>query len=424
MSTFFRKSVLGLLSWLAKCRMKRLRPFVIGVSGSIGKTSTKDAIYHLLKSRYTVVRNEKSFNSEFGLPLAILEQPSGFSSAWSWILIIVKAFWKAFIGGKNLQIMVLEMGADKPGDMAAHLKFVQPQVGIVTNIKPVHLGEGQFKDLDDIFLEKSRLVMALPEKGTAILNADDGYLVSLREKLQCKTIFYGVSETADLRVLELESSLTGIHCTVSYKDEVVSGDFPLPGAFQVYVLLAALAAAITQGFSLAEAFESLKNFKLPPGRMNLLSGINGTTLIDSSYNASPETVKEALDLLQKANKGRRIAILGSMNELGPGSERFHRDIGRYAVGRADILVTVGELARDIADEAGKEGFPAQDLYACADVFEAENRVKTFLREGDTVLIKGSQNQVRLERLAKALMADPTHAEELLVRQEKHWRNIQ
>ena len=189
MKTFFKKAVLRILTALARVRLKRLRPFVIGVTGSVGKTSTKDAIYTLLKSRYCVVRNEKSFNSDFGLPLAILEQGSGFSSAFEWLVILWRGFWKAFFGGKNLQMMVLEIGVDKPGDMVDILRLIKPQIAVMTNIKPIHLAEGQFKDLEDIFLEKKKLVEALPGGGIAILNADDPYIVSLHDKLTCKKLF-------------------------------------------------------------------------------------------------------------------------------------------------------------------------------------------------------------------------------------------
>ena len=423
MKTFSRKLVLHFLMGLARHRLKRLRPFIIGVTGSVGKTSTKDAIFTLLKNRYQVVRNEKSYNTEFGLPLAVLEQPSGFSAPLEWAGILLKAMGKAFFGGGRLQMMVLEMGVDKPGDMTELLRLVRPQIGVMTNIKPVHLAEGQFKDLEDIFLEKRKLVDALPAKGTAVLNADDPYLVSLRDKLACKTLFYGFSEAADLRVLNVESELEGIRFTLTYRDQVLSGALPLLGAFQIYVVLPALAAGLTQGFTLEEGLQALRDFKVPPGRMTLISGINETFLIDSSYNASPETVKQALDLLHETAKGRKIAVLGAMNELGAASERYHREVGRHAVGKADLLVTVGEQARFAAEEAQKEGFPASDLFHCADVLEAEKRLKTVLQKGDTVLVKGSQNKVRLERLVKALMQNPETAKELLVRQEKHWQRI-
>ncbi|HMR01379.1 MAG TPA: Mur ligase family protein, partial [Candidatus Gracilibacteria bacterium] len=143
MKSFLRNVVLRLLVGLARIRLKRLRLFIVGVTGSIGKTSTKDAIFTILKQRYQTFKSNKSYNTEFGLPLAILEQDSGFSSPTKWLKTIFGALWKAFIGGRHMQMLVIEMGVDKPGDMDELLKLIHPQVGVMTNIKPVHLAEGQ-----------------------------------------------------------------------------------------------------------------------------------------------------------------------------------------------------------------------------------------------------------------------------------------
>jgi UDP-N-acetylmuramoyl-tripeptide--D-alanyl-D-alanine ligase len=255
------------------------------------------------------------------------------------------------------------------------------------------------------------------------LNADDGYIVRLRETLECRKLLYGRSEIADLRLLEIEGTLNGLRCVFQYKEEVAVGDFALVGGYQAYVLLPAIAVGITQGFSLQECLEALKNFTPPPGRMSTIPGIQNTTILDSTYNASPETVKEALNLLREIAPGRKIAVLGNMNELGEKSEEFHREVGRFANKRADVLVTVGDLAKTIGEEAQKEGFEVQDLYHYESADEAGKFLAGFVQAGDTILVKGSQNRVRLERLVEMLMADPSKAEELLARQDRHWKHI-
>lgn len=423
MKDFYKKFVLHLLVWLAQIRLKRLRPFIIAITGSVGKTSVKEAIYTILRERYKVIRNEKSYNTDFGLPLAILEQQSGFSSPIKWLKIIFQSFLKAFWGGHGLQMMVLEMGVDKPGDMDQLLKLIRPQIAIVTNIKPVHLAEGQFKSEDDIFLEKSKLANTLPEKGIAILNHDDPYLTKLGDILQCRKIYYGIGKYADLRLLQCESSLETLYFTISYKDQIVTDQLALPGKLHAYIILPVIATALTQGFTLEEAVNALKNYRLPPGRMSFIPGILDTTIIDSSYNASPASIKEALDVLAKANHGRRIAVLGNMNELGVFAEHYHREIGRYVVEKADILITIGNHARFMAEESKKHGFPAEAVFNYSDALEATDALKKILQKNDIVLIKGSQNEVRLERMVKLLMKEPNLAEELLVRQEKSWLQI-
>lgn len=422
MKTLIKNWVLSFLTALARIRLKRLRLFVIGVTGSIGKTSTKDAIFHILKSRYQVARSEKSYNTDFGLPLAVLEQKSGFSSPLKWLFVVAGAVWKAFFGGRHVQMLVIEMGVDKPGDMNKLLKLAVPQTGVMTNIRPVHLAEGQFKDLDDIFNEKKKMIEALPEKGTAVLNADDPYVVSLKDKLKCHMLFFGMSEIADLRMYNLSYSIEGIDFDVTYKDESAHVNLPLLGAAQAYVVLPAIGTALAQGFTLSEAVEALREFRLPAGRMNPIEGIKQSLIIDASYNASPESMKEALDVLA-VSPGRKIAVLGSMNELGEVSERKHRELGEYAASRANMIVTVGEAAKWLNDAARKAGFNEKEIAHYDNSISAADYVHTVLREGDTVLVKGSQNGVRLERLVKKIMKEPWRAVSLLVRQEDEWKKI-
>lgn len=419
MKSFLKKLVLAMLSFMARVRLKRLNPFVIGVTGSVGKTSAKEAIYTILSARYNVYRSNKNYNTEFGMPLAILEQKSGFSSPFKWIKVMLGAFWKTFFARGKIRILILEMGTDKPGDMTDLLKIVTPQVGVMTSIKPVHLDKGQFKDMDDIFNEKKKLVEALPEKAFAVLNADDPFINSLRGKLTCKTIFYGFAEWADLRALDVKNTSEGLAFTVVYKDQVAIGRARVLGIFHIHVLLAAIAVALTQGFTLQDAVAALAKFKLPPGRMNPIAGINESLIIDSSYNASPESVKVALDTL-KDFSGRRIAVLGNMNELGEYSEQLHRAVGKYARGRADLLITIGENAKWIADEAISNGFPQKDVLSFLDAAAAADVLKKKILKGDVLLIKGSQNNARLEKLVKALMKEPWQAARLLARQEREW----
>lgn len=422
MKNFVKRAVLGLLTLLAKIRLKRLGLFVLGVTGSVGKTSTKEAIFNLLHKHYQVIRSDKSYNTEFGLPLAILEQNSGFSSPLKWLQTIFGAVFKAFFGGRHLQMLVLEMGVDKPGDMDALLKIVRPHISVMTNIRAVHLEEGQFKDLDDIFLEKKKIVEALPEKGVAILNSDDPYISTLRGKLNCKTIWYGRADFADVRSMDIECSIEDVFFKVTFENQEATFRFPYPGEFQDYILLPAFAVGLNLGMPLQEIAESLRDFRLPPGRMNPINGINGSLILDSSYNASPEAVKHALNILGMA-RGRRIAVLGDMNELGAFSVPKHKEIGAAAANKADVIITVGKQSKLISEAAIEKGFPQDATLHFDDSGAAAAKLKGIISAGDTVLVKGSQNKIRLERLVKELMLDKSKASSLLVRQGKEWEKI-
>lgn len=422
MKKFVKQAVLRLLTRLAKIRLKRLGLFVIGVTGSVGKTSTKEAIFNLLHKHYQVIRSDKSYNTEFGLPLAILEQNSGFSSPMKWLQTIFGAVFKAFFGGRHLQMLILEMGVDKPGDMDALLKIVRPHISIMTNIRAVHLDKGQFKNLDDIFLEKKKIVEVLPEKGVAVLNADDPYISTLRGKLNCKVLWYGRAEGADVRSSGLKASLEEVDFKVNFEDQGVDFRFPYPGEFQDYILLPAFAVGLILGMTLQDIAESLYDFRLPPGRMNPVKGIHDSLILDSSYNASPEAVKHALNVLSMAS-GRKIAVLGDMNELGAVSEAKHREVGAVSANMVDMLVTVGNFSKFISEEAVSKGFPEDAVMHFNDAYSAASALKGKISAGDTILVKGSQNKIRLERLVKELMLDKSKASTLLVRQGREWEKI-
>jgi UDP-N-acetylmuramoyl-tripeptide--D-alanyl-D-alanine ligase len=203
---------------------------------------------------------------------------------------------------------------------------------------------------------------------------------------------------------------------------VATGVLPVLGIYNVYTALAAVAVALSQGFELEESVAFLKDYKLPAGRMNPIKGIHDTLIIDSSYNSSPSTVKEALNVLSGFN-GRKIAVLGNMNELGDSGETKHREMGRYAAEHADMILTVGDLSKIAGDEAKAAGFEEDRVLHFENALQAADRLKKIIQKGDIILVKGSQNKVRLERLVKAIMEEPLRAKELLVRQEAQWQNI-
>jgi len=405
-------------------RLRKIKPEIIGITGSIGKTSTKDAIYAVLAPHLPTYCNQRSLNSDFGALLAILEQKSGYSSIFHWI----KALWGGFWGTINLnrneppyEKLVLEMGADKPGDIAYLVRHIKPSIGVLCNVKGVHLAKGQFEDVEEVFKEKSKLIRSLPKNGWAILNSDDEYAKTLIGQVNARCVTFGTSTKADLRATKILSGPNGLRFTLRYENQ--SHDFHFPhilGKHHVYVLLPAIAIGFIMGIPIKPIKKALADFRLPPGRMNPIPGLHNSLIIDSSYNASPETMLAALTLL-KSMPGRKIAVLGSMNELGEYSEREHRRIGEQIPHYADLLITVGKEAEYMAMEAQHVGFPHHKIHRFDSSLEAAQFLRDKIKKGDIILAKGSQNNVRLEHLVKELMRYPDHAEALLVRQDHYWK---
>lgn len=449
MENVVKKVVLSFLQHCARKRISRSTVTIIGVTGSVAKTSAKEAIALVLSKKYKVLRSQKSFNSEFGLPLTILEQKSGFSSAFAWLFILLYSFLNSF---KKLpyDALVLEMGVDKPGDMDNLLSIARPKIGVLTGVEKIHLDREQFSSIEAIFEEKVKLLKSLPEDGVAIINADSPILRKIKD-ISATTVYFSMnkseltshnesskdddgrfssSKSRWIRAREIVSFFSPPRCNiqfnVAYEGTECKAELPILGKHHVSTILPAIVCGIEMGMTLKECVSALAHFTLPPGRMTLIEGVNESIIIDSSYNASPYAMEKALDVLNELNvdygSKRKIAVIGNMNELGSYSQGCHQSIGRKAAHIADVLITVGESAKECGVAAFNEGFAKDRLYHFNTAIEAGAFLKTQLHQGDLVLIKGSQNNVRLEHAVEMLMAHPEKASTLLVRQEKEWKN--
>lgn len=419
MKSLFRSIITKILAHKAKRYLKKHRTQVIAITGSIGKTSTKEAINHLLKDRFKTYCSPKGFNTELGMSLAILqEKESGFSSPIAWLKILKRVLTKE---PEIYQKIILEMGADKPGDIKKLLKIAQPKIAVVTNVNPVHLEKKQFRDLEDIRKEKASLIKDMPIYGVAVLNFDDPLVKTM--KTGAHKVSYGMREGVSVRASGIKTSNKNVRFKVSFKGENIPFEVPVLGSFQVYVLLPAIAVGLKLGMDLKDCAEALKDFKLPPSRMNSIPGINKSTIVDSSYNASPISMARALELLTKLKADRKIAALGTMNELGDMNKEAHLALGADAAQAADILVAVGPEATTIKQGAVDAGMPEKQIYTFFDSEEAGYFLKDFLEPKDLILVKGSQNRVRMERLVKIIMAHPEEANTLLCRQDAAWEKI-
>jgi UDP-N-acetylmuramoyl-tripeptide--D-alanyl-D-alanine ligase len=424
MKKLFKKVVLWLLKRMAKFRLRKFKGKIITVTGSLGKTSTKEAVFCVLNSQYKVKKNLKSMNTDFGLLLTILDIDSGFSSVTKWSWFLLKGFFNSFFRDCS-EFLLLEFGVDKPADMDFLLSVVKPDIAVFTNVSPVHLADGQFRDLQDIFDEKRKMVDALRDGGVAVLNVDNPFLARLaKERGKKNTMTFGENnEDAQYLISKIAQSVEGISFILNHKDKKYKVEAGVLGAHQTYVLTPALICAEIVGMDVEVAISALKRFSLPPGRMTIIPAKEEAMILDSSYNSSPDALLASLKVLKEvAGDHRKVAVLGSMNELGDKSRSLHEIIGESVPKYVDLLLTVGEEAKLIAKKAEECGMNKKNISVFKTADEAAEFFKDKIKKGDIVLVKGSQNRIHLERFVKELMANPDDADKLLVRQEKVWKS--
>ena len=417
------------LKLLAKLILARYKPEVIGVTGSAGKTSAAEAIFAVLSSQRRVRRNEKNYNNEIGVPLTIIGRPSPGRNFFGWLALFLYGLKLVLIKDKNYpQVLVLEMGVDRPGDMAYLNSIVKCKIGLVTLIGPMHLEF--FGTIENIIKEKGRLISDLEPGGWAVLNYDDEEALGMKAMSRVKVLTYGFDEKADLKALnpafsfeeaEESAKLAGMSFKLSYNGSTVPVKVPRVLGYQaIYAALAGAAVGLIYGLNQVEIALALQSLKSPNGRMNLIDGIKHTIIIDDTYNGSPKPTVAALDVLGKipvVKGARKFAVLGDMLELGTYSEQGHREVGRAVVENAiDVLITVGERARGIAEGAKETGMSPDDIFNFPDADAARLFVQERIKQGDLILVKGSQG-MRMEKIVKEIMAEPLRAAELLVRQD-------
>ncbi|MEK7535796.1 MAG: Mur ligase family protein, partial [Patescibacteria group bacterium] len=389
----------------------------------------------------SVRKNEKSLNSEFGVPLTILGLKTAWNSPIDWLINLLTGFYRAItysLKPKTYpQYLVLEMGADHPGDIKYNVTNFKPTIGVLTGIGtevPVHVEF--FSTIEDLVREKSELLKALPEDGIAIINRDDARAWEARDSTRAHVISYGFTGDANIKGDNLRISYAdtgqpkGMNLRVDYAGKSVPVRLcGVLGKGHAYSALAAFAVGVNMGMNIINIADALGRHKFAPCRLRILEGRNGSTLIDDTYNSSPSAVKLALETLYDINLGsripscRKIAVLGDMLELGEYSESEHKKVGTWIRGVIDVLVCVGERAKWIGESAISDGFPPDHVHYFPDSVSSGNFLTSDfdIRASDVILLKASQS-VRLERATEALLVDPSKANELLVRQEKEWKN--
>ncbi|HNX11081.1 MAG TPA: UDP-N-acetylmuramoyl-tripeptide--D-alanyl-D-alanine ligase [bacterium] len=411
-----------ILKYLAKAVLFKYHPDIIGITGSVGKTSTKEAVSTVLSQFHRTRATLKNYNNELGLPLSILNISAPGKSIRAWLGLLFKFFGLMILKDKNYpEILVLEMGVDRPGDMNYLLSIVSPRVAVITGVGESHLAF--FGSAEKLRQEKQSLIAGVVKGGTAILNYDNEGTRQMVQDSRVKVLTYGLQEGADFWAQDIVFDERGMHFKVNYQGSTIPVFLDeVLGYPAVYAALAALATAVSLEENLIEAVLALKKFRLPAGRLQLIPGIEGSTIIDDTYNSAPSSALAALEVVAKIKDryGRLILVLGEMLELGAAAEAGHRQVGEQAARlKPDYLLLVGSLTKFIAQGASAEGLSEKKIFYFATREEATEKIKEMIKIDDLILIKASQGG-RLEKLVKELMLNPNYAQKLLVRQDGSW----
>ena len=370
------KDALVALHELAAYWRASLRARVIGITGSNGKTTTKDMLAAILSRMGSTRKSPGNFNNHIGLPLTLLQADA------------------------HRDYVVLEMGMRGLGEIRELSSIARPCAGIVTNVGQVHLE--LLGSLDNVARAKGELVEALGPQGIAVLNADDGRVAAMGASHSGRTVFYGL-DSGDLRAKGIQEGPRAISFTLygpllPHEVQVAVG---MPGRHNVYNALAAAACAASLGADAEAIAEGLEDFQPTEMRLQVEELPNGATVLNDAYNASPASMRAALATLKNLAEGFKIAVLGDMLELGPEAPELHRDVGKLAADIVDYLIVVGPLGAEIAQGARMAGLPDDQIAVCLDNRSVLAELAGILRPGATVLVKGSRG-MHLEEVVAGL----------------------
>lgn len=416
--------------------LKKYRPRIIGITGSVGKTSTKEAVFSVLASHFRVRKSEKNYNNEIGLPLTIIGAESGGNSIFGWMLVFLKWFSIMIFPVKYPEILILEMGADRPGDLKYLTSFIHLEIAVITDVSDSHLEF--FKSIENVAKEKWTLARNLKEKGLAVLNADNSHIRKMKNQLKSRILTFGFSEESDVKATDIgfnyvseenglpvslgNKKIKGLSFKLNYKGTIIPVRLNnILSKHNVYAALAGICVGIEMGINLVEIGTALENFCLPFGRMNLIRGIKNSFIIDDTYNSSPVSSEAALEVFGGIEAGRKIAVLGDMLEIGINTETGHRSVAKkFLEIKGDIFFAVGDRMKFAADELLKRGFNSENLHVFENPMDAGRKLQEIMRAGDLILVKGSQG-MRMEKVVEEVMADPNKSGMYLCRQSRTWK---
>lgn len=438
MRNFLVKLVLLYLRVLARIQLLKMKlffkekPVIIGVGGASGKSSLSRLLAIVLGTRYKVLETAGK-NSETGIPLSILRIKLEDYSHFDWFKAFFLAFLRVLFDWEKYDILIVEMGIDgpfEPKNMAYLLKIVRPKIGVLTNISFEHsvyfeeFSKNRRKILDLTSNQEGLLLKSLPEEGFAVLNIDDPNINRLKG-LRAKKITVSAKDLAsDFFIEKMDVNLKNSKVSFSFKSKKyeIRIPQPLPDHYAYsFVMIAAIASIL--GIEVKDSMWTLmRKFSLPPGRMSVFEGKNGTTIIDSSYNnATLSPVIDTLDLLRRTSGERRkVAVIGDMRELGVISREYHEAVAKMLLKTTDVVFLIGPLMRQFVAPILKRN--KHKFYAFNTFSESKKIIKKYIDKDDVILVKGSQNTLFLERVVEMLLKNPKDKRKL-ARRGKFWDRI-
>ena len=427
MKTIIRNTIAEILAAFSRGIIRKYKPQIVMVTGSVGKTSTKDAVAAALSEKFYVRKSDKSYNSDFGVPFTIIGVKNPWVDPLAWVGVLKRALTVLWFSNDFPKLLVLEVGADRPGDLAKILNIAKPDAVVVTLLPSVPVHVEAYATPAAVREEEFSPALALAPDAPLIVSADDEFALAKSKRTDKDVCTYGVSEHANVRIIDISiwqendsKEIAGMRAELIIKGE----KHPLKirgaiGRSQVYAPSAAVATSLTFHLTPQEALDGLASYVPPPGRGRIFKGKKDTLLIDDTYNSSPAAVEEILHSLELIPGNRRkVVVLGDMLELGRYSVAEHAHVGHMAKEVADVLVTVGPRAKGIGETALADGMSEAMVTHFDSSVTATPYIQDLLENGDIVLVKGSQG-IRMERIMKQLLEDPADMTEL-VRQDEEW----
>lgn len=408
-----------ILAFFARNIVQKYHPTIIGITGSVGKTSTRAAVFAVVSQKYRAYTPPKNLNDKLGLPLGIIGVDSPGRSLVGWVRVCLRALSLIVMRRKYPEVLVLEYGIDRVGEMDDLLAVAKPDIGILTGIGLSHYEF--FEDVATIATEKGKLVAAVPATGTVLLSAENELAVAQKTRVAASVLLYGKGgQVFAADVQEILSDHPTLTCVVRTPSRDVPVVLQALGIAHLNASLAAVAVAEAMGIESDLIQKGLGQYKPVPGRLNVIGALRRSVLIDDTYNAAPDSMHEALQLFARFSSSHKIAVLGDMLELGAVSDEAHEAVGAEVAKIAPThLVTVGPGGKVIAEAAMAAGYPEERVISFDSSHEAQLPVQELMRPESVVLVKGSQG-MRMERISKEIMAEPMRAHELLCRQYGKW----